>query len=447
MKKIFRIQLPLVLVIAAWFLGACQPAAPASPNTAAPDAGQAAAPTTVPAAVSTGVSTAPAAQPTTAPTLASVLDLPASGTMPGCTVTSMREETDTQIISILGDITDQDRVWGSADAPVTIIEYADFQCPFCAQFSIVLSQLKADYPDTLRVVYRHFPLMSIHDKAALSAQAADAAGLQGKFWEMHDLLYKTQSTWANLSVSDFQTWVIEQAGGLGLDVDAFTQDMLDEANATAVENAYNSLAAIGMPGTPFVLINWIPQQDLNYSSMVTIINLLALEQRQYQECPPVVIDPARDYFATLQTERGEIVIELLPEKAPLAVNNFVFLAQSGWYDGVTFHRVLDSLPIAQAGDPSGTGFGTPGYAFKNENSDLKFDGPGWLAMANAGADSNGSQFFITKGPTPHLDGGYTIFGRVIAGQDVVDSLTIRDPASSSTLPPGDRILSVSIEEK
>jgi cyclophilin family peptidyl-prolyl cis-trans isomerase len=161
----------------------------------------------------------------------------------------------------------------------------------------------------------------------------------------------------------------------------------------------------------------------------------------------MTVDASKQYIATLHTEKGDIAIELFPDKAPLAVNNFIFLARQGWFDGVTFHRVIQDF-VAQAGDPSGTGYGTPGYAFSNEiSTDLKFDKEGVVAMANAGPDSNGSQFFITLAPTPQLDGGYTIFGQVLSGMDVAKSLTLRDPTQGLGLPPGDAIRSVEIEEK
>ncbi|HEY5669632.1 MAG TPA: peptidylprolyl isomerase [Anaerolineales bacterium] len=161
----------------------------------------------------------------------------------------------------------------------------------------------------------------------------------------------------------------------------------------------------------------------------------------------MTIDASKQYVAILHTEKGDITIELYADKAPLAVNNFIFLARNGWYDEVTFHRVMENF-VAQAGDPSGTGFGTPGYAFSNEISpDLKFDKAGIVAMANAGPDSNGSQFFITYAPTPQLDGGYTIFGQVISGMDVAESLTPRDPSQALDLPPGDEIISVEIQER
>jgi cyclophilin family peptidyl-prolyl cis-trans isomerase len=142
---------------------------------------------------------------------------------------------------------------------------------------------------------------------------------------------------------------------------------------------------------------------------------------------------------------GEFVLQLFPDKAPLTVNSFVFLAREKFFDGTTFHRVLDGF-MAQGGDPMGTGGGDPGYEFVNEDSDLTFDKPGVLAMANAGRDTNGSQFFITFVPTPQLNGGYTIFGQVISGMDVVNGITRRDPQSFPNYT-GDVIESITITEE
>ncbi|OGO26290.1 MAG: hypothetical protein A2W33_10115 [Chloroflexi bacterium RBG_16_52_11] len=186
---------------------------------------------------------------------------------------------------------------------------------------------------------------------------------------------------------------------------------------------------------------------MNIGNVSALVALELLKEKQYAECPPLKIDTGKQYIATLHTAQGDIVIELFADVAPLAVNNFIFLAQNGWYDGVTFHRVLPDF-VAQAGDPSGTGFGGPGYAFINEVSpDLKFDREGLLAMANSGPDTNGSQFFITYAPAPQLDGGYTIFGEVISGMDIARKLAPRDPSTDFGLPPGDEIISVTIEEK
>ncbi len=166
----------------------------------------------------------------------------------------------------------------------------------------------------------------------------------------------------------------------------------------------------------------------------------------YDAYPPMIIDPTREYFATVKmAQGGEFTIQLFPDKAPKTVNSFVFLAQQGYFDGLTFHRVLEGF-MAQGGDPTGTGGGGPGYEFENEDSDLTFDKAGVVAMANAGRDTNGSQFFITFGPTPHLNGGYTIFGQVIEGMDVVNAITLRNPDESPAFT-GDAMESVTITEQ
>jgi cyclophilin family peptidyl-prolyl cis-trans isomerase len=312
----------------------------------------------------------------------------------------------------------------------------------------VLARLVKENPEDLRVVYRDFPLMSIHDKAAIAMQATEAAGAQGKFWEMHDLLFDKQSDWSTKTVDDFKTWVTDQAVGLGLDKARFSEDMNSDAAAANAKAAWDNGVAIGLPGTPFLLFNGRPYQGpLNYSNVSAIVQMILLEKRQFTSCPPMTIDQSKQYFATIKTEKGDIVLQLYADKAPLAVNSFVFLANQGWFNGITFHRVLPGY-VAQTGDPSGSGYGGPGYAFDNEISpDLKFDSPGVVGMANAGAGTNGSQFFITIAPEPKLDGSYTIFGRVVSGMDVVNNLTPRDPSQGDNLPPGDKIISVTIEEK
>ncbi|VAW32065.1 Peptidyl-prolyl cis-trans isomerase [hydrothermal vent metagenome] len=160
--------------------------------------------------------------------------------------------------------------------------------------------------------------------------------------------------------------------------------------------------------------------------------------------PPMIIDTGKDYEAVFQTDQGEMRIRLFDDEAPLTVNNFVFLANQGFYDGTMFHRVLQDF-MAQGGDPSGTGAGGPGYQFADEfDTDFSFDRRGLLAMANAGPGTNGSQFFITFVPTPWLDGLHTIFGELIEGDDVLAALTLRDPGSAT---PSDTIIRIDIVEK
>jgi cyclophilin family peptidyl-prolyl cis-trans isomerase len=160
---------------------------------------------------------------------------------------------------------------------------------------------------------------------------------------------------------------------------------------------------------------------------------LSVERRLAFEAPETVIDPEREYLAILETNRGDIVIELLAEAAPRTVNNFIFLALHKYYDGIVFHRVIEGF-MAQTGDPTGSGTGGPGYTFADEfTSGLTHSDPGIVSMANAGPGTNGSQFFITFAATPWLDNAHTIFGRVIEGSDVLDSITRVDPTQPSAV--------------
>ncbi len=335
---------------------------------------------------------------------------------------------------------------GPTDALLTVIVYSDFQCRTCADLAAVLKALREDHPTEVRLIYRHLPLADKNDKTVLAARAANAAALQGKFWEMHDALYEKQAQWLWLEPADFQTWLSKEAAGLGLDLEQWQKDMESEVVEQAIGQAVELARQIPVP--PLAIVNGRLQAGvLNYYALDTMLHLLELSQRQFASCPPMVIDPARQYLATLHTEKGEIVIQLFAEKAPFTVNNFVFLARQGWFDNVTFHRVIPDF-VAQTGDPSGTGMGGPGYFIPNEvDASLRFDRPGLVGMANSGPDLNGSQFFITLAPAPHLNGQYTIFGEVISGMEVVQQLTPRDPQPGIWLPPGDLLISVTIEER
>ena len=190
-----------------------------------------------------------------------------------------------------------------------------------------------------------------------------------------------------------------------------------------------------------------------------------MTSKQYSSPPAMVIDPSKKYTATIEMEKGgKIVIELFAKEVPNTVNNFVFLAREGYYDGITFHRVIPDF-MAQTGDPTGTGSGGPGYQFDNEfHPDARHDTLGTVSMANSGMrggrGTNGSQFFITYVPTPFLDGlnpdgsdkncttpgvsCHAVFGKVVEGMDVALGISVRDPGSART--PGDVIKSITIEE-
>jgi cyclophilin family peptidyl-prolyl cis-trans isomerase/protein-disulfide isomerase len=388
---------------------------------------------------------APPASETPAPTLTPLRFFTDTPGPPGAnTVTPSPTQP-----SLFAPVTASDWQIGPSEASVTLVVYSDFQCYYCGTLAPLLRQLLTEFPDDLRLVFRHYPLPQ-DDKAQLAAAAAEAAGAQGKFWEMHDLLFGQQADWAELELQAFPAQLDAYAADLELDLEAFSEVRDNPETAAVVQIAYEIARDIPLPYAPFLLINGTPIQDAglaNHYALSTLIRLEALKAQQYADPPPDVIDPFLRYEATIVTGHGDIVIELFAELTPLTVNNFVFLAREGWYDGVTFHRVIPGW-AAQAGDPSGTGYGGPGYFIPDEIvSELRFDGAGWVGMANAGPDTNGSQFFITLGAIPEFDGRYTLFGRVVAGLEAVELLSPRDPNIEAEAPPGDVIQTITIEEK
>jgi len=166
--------------------------------------------------------------------------------------------------------------------------------------------------------------------------------------------------------------------------------------------------------------------------------------KQWNTPPAMQIDPKKKYKARMETDKGTMVIELFADRTPKTVNNFVFLSREGYYENVIFHRVIANFMV-QGGDPTGTGTGGPGYKFSDEfDPSLKHNKQGILSMANAGPGTNGSQFFITHGPTPHLDNRHTVFGQVVEGLDVLMSIPPRDPNNRNA--PAVKIINVTIEE-
>jgi len=302
-------------------------------------------------------------------------------------------------------------------------------------------------------VYRNFPLNGSPDSAnQLATRAAEAAGGQGQFFQFHHLLLEQQADWGSIQDMDaLRKKLSEYALELGLDQEQFEADLDSPELVERVSGFYEHATSLGLRGTPTFFLNGrmfdaraITAPDEQWAAFIESEKEIT-ELPQYQ-APPMTIDPAKSYLATIETEKGSFVIEMYPKSAPQTVNSFIFLANEGWFDGVTFHRVVENF-VAQTGDPTGTGRGGPGYTIPNEiNPELKHDGPGVVAMANSGPDTNGSQWYITLAAQSNLDGDYTVFGKVIEGMEVVESITLRDPATNPDAPPGDQILSVTIEE-
>jgi cyclophilin family peptidyl-prolyl cis-trans isomerase len=310
--------------------------------------------------------------------------------------------------------------------------------------------LEDTYGDNIRTAYRHFAL-SFHDKAPITGEATEAAGAQGKFWEMHDLLYERQQEWGQLSGEALQAKLVDYAEELGLDAERFAQELADHVYLDKVNADTQVAVQAGLPGTPSYIINGvvypIDQFGLHPMQIIAFIELLMLKDRMYTTPPPQVIDPDKDYEATIRTEHGDVIIELYADRAPINVNSFAFLAQDGWYDGQAFFYV-EPGQAAYSGDPTNSGMALPhsGYTCSDEiSTDMTFDEAGMLALYTPSPNLNSSMFFITYEPQPDDNGKFTIIGRVVEGMDVVESLTQTQPGPNQ--PPPDVIETILIEEQ
>ncbi len=377
-----------------------------------------------------------------------------------------------KVAETLPAISAEDWSIGPEDAPLTILEYADFQCPYCSTAGLALAEFQKKHPEEVRYVYRHFPL-SFHEKAPMAAYAADAAGKQGLFFDAEHLLYEKQFEWSALpSLDAFDNWLKEQfkENLAGLDYDQWLKDYADADLRKNVDGKFDEVVKLGIVnGTPTIFLNLNQYQgNLDEASLLKFLELFKLQSKLYQECPPQLLDPGKQYRAIIDTTKGQIIIDLFADKAPLAVNSFIFLSQEGWFDDTAFHRFVKGF-VAQAGDPSGTGMGSPGFQFADETHELKYGEPGMVGMANSGPGKNGSQFFITynlhdyylesikqanetasadkkltdemietqvQAQLDKMSENYTIFGKVSQGMDVAEALTA-----------GEKILSIKIEEQ
>ncbi len=366
--------------------------------------------------------TAALATPSGAPSATPSPSLPATPLPP--TATAPPPPTPT----VPSPISDQDWARGPETAPVTLVIYTDFPCAACARLAAAIRSVQARHPQDVRLVVRLFPLTPLDDRSSLAAQAALAADQVDQFWPLYDLLFENYQQWAELNPEAFEGWLLEAAGRSGLDSTVIEQALADGTFQADVERLFKETMAAGIPGTPLVYLNgaWfrLPANEVNLEAAV---RLELLKSRQFSAYPPMDVDLTRRYRAYLVTNKGQIVIELYPLEAPLAVNSFLFLARQGWYDGTGFHLV-DPGARVEGGDPSATGLGDAGYHFATEpSSALSFDRPGRLALVSTGPGSSSSRFFITLAPAPELDATRTIFGQVLQGLDLLQALPARQP--------------------
>ena len=359
----------------------------------------------------------------------------------------------------LPPVTDADYVIGPDDAILTFIEYSEPQCPYCAQLEPLLTAFQAMYPEDVRLVFRFRPFPeSFHDKSYIASQAMVAAGKQAKFNEFKNFLFERQyqdtgdteqaamseeEFWGSMDPANFDAWLKERVGDLGINYTQLLEDMYAEDVVAQVKTWADEATALGFTGTPYLLINgyqW-PESSRGIEVFTIYLRLLKNQAVELDTCPPTVIDETKSYSATISTTKGDIKVDLFPDKAPLAVNNFVYLAQQGWYDDLS---ILSSEEFILSGDPSDTGYGGAGYAFMDETNDLTFDEPGMLSVYSLwpGYGYNGSMFFINKTALTDQN-NRVIFGKVTEGMDVVEAITLRSNIFESVQ---DMVLKITITE-
>ncbi|MBN2557064.1 MAG: peptidylprolyl isomerase [Anaerolineales bacterium] len=335
---------------------------------------------------------------------------------------------------------------GAIQAPVVFTIYGDYQSPPAAALDVILTQLLALHPGELKIEYRHFPLATIHDKSLIAVLAAEAAGQQDHFWDMHTWLYQNQNIWSSDDPQAFVERLLDVAENMGLDRDLFRKAITDSQLQARVEATFSHAIRLDILSVPYIEIN-----DEPFVLPSTLENLEAYYQlaraatRQYEAYPPDLFDLEDILIVTIVLDNGaEIMIQLFPESAPLAVNSFLFLAQEGWYDGCGFYSVVPGIQV-ESGDPSHTGIGDPGYHFLTEIDPVRsFNQAGMLAMITRGPDANGSAFFITLTPRSELNGTRTIFGQVLEGLEQLESLPARSPLEDILEPLPLRITSITI---
>lgn len=259
---------------------------------------------------------------------------------------------------------------------------------------------------------------------------------------MHDLLYERQQEWNQLEEGDLKAKLVEYAEELELDIERFSQELEDHVYLDKVNADTQGANDVGLPGTPSYIVNGVvyPMQQQGFGlhpvPISGFIRLITTAPDLSTGMPAQVIDAEKDYVATIQTSKGDIVVDLLADQAPVNVNSFVFLAQQGWYDGLAFFYV-DPSTAAYIGDPTNVGWSLsyPGYYCSDEiNADATFDQAGVVAMFTPAPGRNSSIFFITYAPLPDLNGRFTIIGRVVEGMDVAKSLTETGPGLGQPQP-------------
>ena len=298
-----------------------------------------------------------------------------------------------RVADILGKVNASDWIIGPEDAALTIIEYADFQCPYCSGASLQLLNYQQKHSEDVRLVFRHFPL-SFHEKAILAALAAKAAGYQGMFFEAEQFLFETQDEWSGLENNEvFKEWLIGEFGKFSdLDFDLWYLAFSDRDNEADLHKQYSQVLSTGIVnGTPTVFLNYADSDYMfDDDSLDKLLESIRMKDKKFTECPDVVISEDASYTAVLKTGIGDIHIELFPDTVPDAVNNFIFLAVSGWFDGFRFQDNEEGFLVRAGGSAD------PGYRIDDGSGEyLPADGAGYIGIQNCASGQNAGSFFIT----------------------------------------------------
>jgi peptidylprolyl isomerase len=345
-----------------------------------------------------------------------------------------------------------DHVQGAKNAPLTLVEYGDMQCSACAQIHPSIKAIMSQVSDTVQLVFRHFPLTEIHDKAQISSQALEAASLQNKFWEMHDLLYEKQSEWATETVTSVLPVFNSYAKGLGLDVARFEKDLTSQAVIDRIARDVKTAESLQLNATPTIFINGQPTQVEAFlqTGVAEQIRAYALQRQQVISGsanaelsfakPEQVAEAGTLYQLTISTTKGEIQAEIDPKLAPVNANSTVYLAQQKYFDNSPVELNDTQLGAVLFGTTSRSG--NPGYTCGVEMpAENSFSAPGVVALLSNGS-WNTTELILTYSPTQQFESQFTVIGHVTSGLNIVKTLQAGDGTNH-----GDKIISATVTKK
>jgi cyclophilin family peptidyl-prolyl cis-trans isomerase/predicted DsbA family dithiol-disulfide isomerase len=331
--------------------------------------------------------------------------------------------------AIFTNVVADDHVKGNPNAKVTLIEYADLQCPACAALHPALNSTMAAVSDTVRLIYRHFPLVSNHDKAEIAARGAEAAGKQDKFFEFVDVLYTKQGEWEKTPIADITTTLKTFATGLSLDIAKFEADLASPEVAARVRRDMESGTKLKISGTPSLFVDGqpLPNDAINDPNLVQQIRQYAAERPERAagdtksyDLPGTIVNAGDSYVMTIKTSKGDITVELDPKAAPVNVNAVVYLAQQGYYDNTPVIRNFGEVGAILTGSANANG--NAGFLCTGETGGNAFDTPGTVAINIQPPNNNTMELVLVYSATQRFNGTFTPIGKITGGLDIVQKL-------------------------